>query len=88
MWKGNITRKERIGPTLSIFITFTNGVDSFDEAYTTNVPFEENFIASTILNKIRQLNSLDSYEQSITDDKLVNSTYVIDGGQIVKEGKK
>lgn len=87
MWKGSITNKTRTGASLTLTITFTNGVDSFDEVYTTNTPFGENFIASTILNRIRELNDLDQYEQSITDDKLVDTTYVIDNGQIVKETK-
>jgi len=87
MWKGSITNKTRTGASLTLTITFTNGVDSFDEVYTTNTPFGENFIASTILNRIRELNDLDQYEQSITNDKLIDTTFVIDNGQIVKETK-
>jgi hypothetical protein len=71
MWKANIARTERNGKTLNIIISYTNGVNSFDETIYTDRPQSDTWLSEQIKTRLNELNSLDVFEASIQADPVI-----------------
>lgn len=70
MWKGNVARTERNGRTLNIIISYTNGINNFDETISTDSPQGDTWLPAMIKSRLEQLNQLDTFEDSIKIDSV------------------